>query len=181
MRIGKTKISFVVDGKPPRKSQWGKEDAELIIKLREAGLKARNDAGIGESHSGPVKLNLTIYAPNITNRNYIQTGNDDPKKFVGDLDNFVSGVCDYLHKGPIDGENNHTINSLFNDKPEIGPKVSLIIDDDSQIIEINAKKETGDKIYYHVEVIFIKWRSNYDVLLEWYMQVSFFTVFISKG
>ncbi len=43
--------------------------------LRETALKVRNDAGIEQPHTGHVKLNLTIYAPNITNLNYRQTGN----------------------------------------------------------------------------------------------------------
>jgi len=50
MRIRKKKISFDVYDKPPKKSQWGKEDAKLIIKLREAALKARNNAGIEKYH-----------------------------------------------------------------------------------------------------------------------------------
>ncbi len=155
MKIRKSKIRFDVDDKPPKKSQWGKDDAKLIIKLREAALKARNDAGIEKPHTGHVKLNLTIYAPNIANLNYRQTGNEDPEKFVGDLDSFVAGVCDYLHKGPIDGENNFKTHPLFYDKHEIRPDVPLIINDDSQIIEINAKKESDDTIHYRVEVIFL--------------------------
>ncbi len=155
MRLRKTKISFDVDDKPPRKSQWGKDDAKLIIELRAAALKARNDAGIDQPHTGHVKLNLTIYAPNIADLKYKQTSNEDPEKFVGDLDSFVAGVCDYLHKGPIDGENKFKIHPLFHDKPKIGPGTPLIIYDDSQIIEINAKKESDDKIHYHVEVIFL--------------------------
>lgn len=154
MRIRKTKISFDVDDKPPRKSQWGK-DAKLIIKLRESALKARNDEGIDKYFSGRVKLNLIIYSPNIANITYQQTGNDDPEKFVGDLDSFVAGVCDYLHKGPKKGENNFEPSPLFDDKPEIGPDAPLIIYDDSQIVEINAKKEEGDSTHYHVEVIFL--------------------------
>ncbi len=154
MRIRKTKISFDVDDKPPRKSQWGK-DAKLIIKLRESALKARNDEGINEYFTGRVKLNLIIYSPNVTDLNYKQSGNDDPEKFVGDLDSFVAGVCDYLQKGPKKGENKFEPSSLFDDKSEIGPDVPLIIYDDSQIVEINAKKESDDKIHYHVEVIFL--------------------------
>jgi len=155
MNLRKTKICFDVNDKPPRKSQWGKDDAKLIIKLREAALKARNDLNISKCFSGRVKLNLIIYSPNVTDLNYVQSGNDDPEKFVGDLDSFVAGVCDYLHKGPKTGENNFEPSPLFEDKPEIGPDVSLIICDDSQIVEINAKKEVRETTSYHVEVIFL--------------------------
>jgi len=151
------KINFNVNDKPPRKSQWGKDDAKLIIKLREAALKARNDEGINSYYAGHVKLNLIIFAPNITNLNYKPTGDNDPEKFVGDLDSFVAGICDYLHKGPIDGENDFKVHPLFHDKPEIAPDIPLIIFDDSQIIEINAKKEPepDGTTHYHVEVIFL--------------------------
>jgi len=147
-------IIFDVDDKPPKKSQWGHDNASLIIKLRESALKARNDIKMSECYTGPVKLNLIVYAPNVDDLNYTQTGDDDPKKFIGDLDSLVAGVCDYLHKGsPKPGENKFKPNSLFDDRPEIGPEVALIILDDSQIVEINAKKEKDETTHYHVEVI----------------------------
>jgi len=149
------KLEFDVDGKPPKKSNWGKDNADMITKLREAALNARENNNIHECYTGPVKLNLIIYAPNIVDMNYKQTGDDDPKKFIGDLDSLVAGVCDYLHKGPKPGENKFEPHQLFLDKPEIGPVVPLIIFDDSQIVEINAKKEEDNTIHYHVEVIFL--------------------------
>lgn len=148
-------IDFSVDGRPPRKSQWGKEDAPLVVELREAALNARKKSGGKECYNGPVKLNLTVYAPNIIDVNKKTYTNDDPNKFIGDLDSFVSGVCEYLHKGPKKGENDFEPHPLFDDKPEIDPDIPLIIYDDSQIVEINARKEQDDIIRYHVEVISI--------------------------
>jgi len=147
------KTSFNVTGKPPKKSQWGTDDADLVVKLREAALIARKNDGFPEGYEGNVKLNLIIYAPNIVDVDYQQTGDDDPKKFIGDLDSLVAGVCEYLHKGPKKGENNFEPSPLFDYKPEIGPEVPLIIDDDSQIVEIDAKKELDETTHYHVEVI----------------------------
>ncbi len=147
------KTSFNVTGKPPKKSQWGTDDADLVVKLREAALIARKNDGFPEGYEGNVKLNLIIYAPNIVDVDYQQTGDDDPKKFIGDLDSLVAGVCEYLHKGPKKGENNFEPSPLFDNKPEIGPEVPLIIDDDSQIVEIDAKKELDETTHYHVEVI----------------------------
>lgn len=157
MKIRKTKISFDVYDKPPKKSQWGKNNAKFVIKLREAALKARNDKGIKKYYTGHIKLNLIVYAPNITNFNYIQSGNDDPEKFIGDLDSLVAGICDYIQKGPIDGENKFKAHTLFDDKPEIAPDKPLLIYDDSQVIEINAKKEPepNGTTHYHVEVTFL--------------------------
>ena len=149
------KISFDVYEKPPKKSNWGTDDAKLVVKFRESALIARENAGIHECYDGPVKLNLIVYAPNIADKNYKQTGDDDPKKFIGDLDSLVAGVCEYLHKGPKKGENYFQPSPLFDDKPEIGPEVALIINDDSKIVEINAKKEPDDTTHYHVEVISI--------------------------
>ena len=147
------KISFDVYDKPPKKSNWGTDDARLVVKLRESALNARENSGVHECYNGFVKLNLIVYAPNIADMDYKQTGDDDPKKFIGDLDSLVAGVCEYLHKGPKKGENYFEPSSLFDDKPEIGPEVALIIGDDAQIVEINAKKEPDDTTHYHVEVI----------------------------
>ena len=55
------KINFDVIGKPPKKSNWGTDNAQLIIKLRESALNARKNAGIDECYTGSVKLNLIVY------------------------------------------------------------------------------------------------------------------------
>lgn len=143
-------IIFDVTGKPPKKSNWGKDHADLIIKLREEALKARKEAGISGCFRGDVKLNLIVFAPNITDREYKQTGDDDPKKFVGDLDSLIAGVCEYLQPAPTNPE--LKINPIFDERSEIGPTVPLIIVNDSQIVEINAKKKLDEISHYHVEV-----------------------------
>jgi len=150
--FSKKSITFTVTGKPPQKSQWGTKDAELVIKLREAALKARNNAGINQCITTPIKLSITIYAPNIDDINYSQDIVDDPKLYIGDLDSLVAGICDYLHKGPKK-ENKFIPSPLFDNKPEIGPDIPLIIDDDSKIISIMAEKKVSEKqIYYTVKI-----------------------------
>ena len=52
-------------------------------------------------------------------------------------------------------ENKFKPHPLFDDRPEIGPEVPLIIFDDAQIVEINAKKKEDDTTHYHVEVVFL--------------------------
>ena len=146
----KKRIVFDVEGKPPKKSNWGTDSADLVIKFREEALKARTKGGLSDYFHDSVKLNLIVYAPNIIDMNYKQTGDDDPKKFVGDLDSLVAGVCEYLQPAPTNPD--LKINPILQEKKEIGPDVALIIKDDSQIIEINAKKILDDRLHYHVEI-----------------------------
>ena len=98
-----------------------------------------------------MKLNLIIYAPNIVDMDYKQTGDDDPKKFIGDLDSLVARVCEYLQPAPTNPD--LEISSVFDGRDEIGPSVALIIKNDAQIVEISAKKELDETTHYHVEVI----------------------------
>ena len=145
----KNKIIFDVDGKPPKKSNWDTDDTHQVIKFREAALKARTDAGISDCLDGSIKLNLVVYALNTTDINYKQTGDDDPKKYVGDLDSLVAGICEYLQSAP----NNPELDFRhFDGKDEIGPTIPLIVKNDAQIVEINAKKMHGEKFCYHVEI-----------------------------
>ena len=85
---------------------------------------------------------------------YKPIGNDDPKKFIGDLDSFVLGVCEYLQRA-VPKDKTFTLSPLFNGKPEIGPEVPLIIKNDSQIVEINAKKMFDENLHYSVEIEYI--------------------------
>ena len=146
----KKRISFDVEGKPPKKSNWGKDDADLVIRFREEALKARTKAERPDCFHEFVKLNLIVYAPNTTDMKYKQTGNDDPKRYVGDLDSLVAGVCEYLQPAPNNPD--LKINPILKEKKEIGPDVALIVENDSQIVEINAKKMIDDRLHYHVEI-----------------------------
>ena len=143
------KIKFKVDGRPPRKSNWGDKDAELIIKLREAALAARKDAGVNEGYDKSIKIKLTIYATNILDVEYKQNGDDDPDKFIGDLDSLVAGVCEYLQPAPENPD--IKINPMLKKGDEISHDRALIIKNDSQIVKIDAKKEIG-KPHYNVEI-----------------------------
>ncbi len=143
------KIKFEVDGRPPRKSNWGDKDTELIIKLRKAALVARKDAGEDEGFDKPVKIKLTVYATNIIDMEYKQSGDDDPDRFVGDLDSLIAGVCEYLQPAPENPE--IKIDPMLKKGDGISHDRALIIKNDSQIVEINAKKEKGEH-HYKVEI-----------------------------
>ena len=147
------KITFKVDGKPPQKSQWGEDYvANLIIKLRKAAFEARTSAQ-EDIFDSPVKLKLQVYAPNIDDRYYRQLGDEDEKRYVGDLDSLVAGICDYLSPAPLQpGQNNFSPSPLFEQFPEIGPTRPIIIKDDSQIQSIVAEKILSEKPYYVVEI-----------------------------
>jgi len=151
--FGNSKIIFKVDGKPPQKSEWGGDNASSVIKLRKAALKARGDVGRDRCITSPVKLNLIVYAPNIDDRNYKQTGDDDEKRFIGDLDSLIAGVCDYLSRAPEEpGRNKFKPSILFDTELDVGPTIPLIIQDDSQIKVINAEKIISDELSYVVEI-----------------------------
>lgn len=151
--FGKNKIVFRVDGKPPQKSEWGGDNANLVIKLRKTALEARQKTGRSKCIVSPVKLTLVVYAPNIDDRNYKQKGDDDEKKFVGDLDSLIAGVCDYLSCAPEEpGRNNFKPSVLFDTEPDVGPTIPLIIQDDSQVKIIHAEKIVSDELSYVVKI-----------------------------
>lgn len=130
-------VQFQVEGRAPRKSQWGKEDAKLIFRLREEALKARNEAGYHNFFTCPVKITLRVYAPNVDDRYRKQTMDNDPSAYVGDPDSFVAGICEALQPAPTNPEIDIKI---FEGHDEIGPKTPLIIKDDAQVTTMTLKK-----------------------------------------
>ena len=81
-------VEFKVQGKPPKKdganSMWGKKsEAQNIVNLSKAAISARNELNI-TPFTGRVSIELTIYADNAV----IES--------MGDLDNFITGICDGL-------------------------------------------------------------------------------------
>ncbi len=143
----KVKISFEVKGRPPRKlrdrSLWSSdEEAPLVKKLREKALEARNKK-IDDCFHGKIKLNLSIY----TNKILDKSGIHD---YVGDLDSFVSGVCESLHPANIEALN--YLHSVFKNNVKIYPDKPILFDDDSQVIDINAKKSSSKESYYVISI-----------------------------
>lgn len=151
--FGKSKIVFKVDGKPPQKSEWGGKNAQLVIDLRKAALKARIKAGLSECIKTPVKLKLEVHAPNTDKMDYRQKGDNDEEKYHGDLDSLIAGVCDYLSRSKEEpGRNNFVPNPLFDNELEIYPDIPILIEDDSLIKIINAKKIFSEKPHYVVTI-----------------------------
>ena len=136
-------LSFKVEGKlPPKKSGWGNlTDAERLIALRREALGAVTSSPF----TGPVRLSLSIHvgdqAPVVT---------DAGEKGFGDLDNFVSGVCD----GLMAADPNAGIHELF-DRPEnadVDPTKKIAFRDDQQIMEIHARKRIAPGTHCRYEV-----------------------------
>jgi len=149
------RLSFTVHDKPPRKSQWGggQTNASLIIKLRKAALESRRRANLASCLTTKIRLRLTVFAPNIDDRDYRQTDDNDPKRYVGDLDSLIAGVCDYISRcTPSPGENSFEPSPLFNSEPDISPTIPILINDDSQIQSVAAQKITSESMSYTVEI-----------------------------
>jgi hypothetical protein len=79
------RIEFSVDGKPPKKSTgpslWSENSnqTESVVNLRQKAFEASQKEGLDTHFHGPVKLSLTVYAPNILERK-------DRHDYLGDLD-----------------------------------------------------------------------------------------------
>lgn len=151
--FGKNKIVFKVKDKPPQKSEWGGKNAQLVINLRKAALKARIDAGLSDCIKTPIKLKLEIHTLNPYKMDYRQKGDNDEEKYGGDLDSLIAGVCDYLSRSKEEpGRNNFVPSPLFDDTPEVYPNIKILIEDDSLIKIITAEKILSKKPYYVVTI-----------------------------
>ena len=137
-------ISFKVEGElPPKKSGWGNPtdtEPKRLLALRRRALKA-----VRSAFTGPVRLSLSVHvgdqASEVT---------DAGEKGFGDLDNFVSGVCD----GLMAADPNAGIHELF-DRPEnadVDPTKKIAFRDDQQVMEIHARKRItpGNHCWYEV-------------------------------
>lgn len=138
-------ITFHIDGLPPKKnganSMWGKRlEAERLVSLRKGALLAMNGR---PPLKRDIKLTISVCVGSKNDRS------------AGDLDTFITGVCDGLMKRAAGSKLCPT--GIW-DKPEnrdVHPDVPIAIDDDSQVISIQAVKIVGDTA-----------RQFYDVTLE---------------
>jgi len=132
-------IIFSVEGVPPRKESWSLWSEEggqrpLVRKLRRA---ARIAMGDDAPLAGPVALRLELHVP------------AGKLMAVGDLDNFVSGICDGLQRAAGNWK------AATFPEPEwsgIQPGVPCGMEDDAGVVMIEARKlpDGGDKTWYTV-------------------------------
>ena len=126
------RIRFQVEGGlPPRKqrnrSVWEKEQASRTRALRKEAHKKLGSEGC---FTGRVQLKLEVHVQG--------EGNRDSR--LGDLDNFVSGICDALGKwDPKWGAVDPDVWPEAQDCP-VHPERPIAFDDDSQVMKIDAEK-----------------------------------------
>lgn len=139
--MAKRKYQFTVKGLPPKKdgaqSMWGKLlEAKRLIELRQATLNALQENSPLRTN---IKLALKIHIGPINDRS------------IGDLDTFITGVCDGLmaanpraNLGPI---------WESREAADIYPDRAIGIIDDSQVVSIQAEKIIYDTDQPWYEVI----------------------------
>lgn len=118
------KVAFTVRGLPPKKdgakSMWGKAgEAPRIRALRLEAAKA---------FAGRPPLRNSI---KLTLRAYVGSENT---RSTGDLDNFLTGICDGLQSA------DPKAHIAMDFEQHIRPTLGIGIDDDAQVIEIQATK-----------------------------------------
>jgi hypothetical protein len=137
-------IKFHVEGLPPKKnganSMWGSPlESERLVKLRKAALTAMKGRPPLKSD---IRLTVTVC---------VGAKND---RSVGDLDTFVTGVCDGLMRcAPRSKRYLEVWGKIENH--DIRPDIPIAIDDDSQVIDIQA-----------IKTINTTERQHYDITLE---------------
>jgi hypothetical protein len=141
-------IKFQVKGRPPRKSGaqscWSVNSKEwaLIYKLRECVFEAKKLAGFDDYFRSNTKITITIHAPSLTKK--------DEHTHIGDLDTFVAGIFEAIQPAP----QNETlvIDEKLKNHLDFGSKIPLLVEDDSYITEVNAKKIKNDDTFYEIEI-----------------------------
>ena len=125
-------IRFRVENElPPKKdgatSMWGKPtEARRLIALRTAALAALGDQ---QPFSQEIRLALRVH---------VGLRND---RSSGDLDNFVTGVCD----GLMAADSRSTVHPSFEESENstVHPAKAIAIVDDSEVTKIDAEKLSG--------------------------------------
>ena len=133
--------SFPVPGLPPKKgsatSMWSVDlEARRVRELRLAATKAIGD-------DPPLRRSITL-------RMWVYV--HENTKQVGDLDTFVAGVCDALMVAPTGAPLAPVLNDLGEGRAS--PTMMLAIEDDSQVVRIEAEKivDPGREQRYEVEL-----------------------------
>jgi hypothetical protein len=129
-------IEFTVEGLPPKKdganSMWAKStEIPRLSQLREKAHEAMQGR---ELLKGQLKLIITIYTESNT----------------GDLDNFVTGICDGLMAANGKAKIDETIWARTG---TLHPKFALVYVDDKEICEITcSRKPPENSRFYRVRI-----------------------------
>jgi hypothetical protein len=139
------RIEFIVHDIPPKKhgekSMWDHPtEVPRLILLRKQAFQAMKEMGLRDCLRSLITLELTLYVP----RSNLES--------IGDLDNFITGVCDGLQAAHSNIKKFHEAFSRYAD---IHPTRTLLIENDSRIVSIQAKKEINpedDGVFYKIAV-----------------------------
>lgn len=115
---------------------WSKDsETQNIVNLRKAAMKARDELGVGP-FTGRLNLELTVYAA------------DSVIESMGDLDNFVTGICDGLQAASSQAKPHETI------LKECLPDQPILFYDDAKVFNILARKVSIEHTdtYYEIKV-----------------------------
>ena len=131
--MGETiRVEFTVQGHmPPKKdgakSMWDKPvEATRLAAMRRSALTAMRDVN-------PLSRNISLHLE-------VHLGRDNSRS-VGDLDNFITGVCD----GLMAAHRRAALDELWAapELKDIHPRRPISIEDDSEVMEISARKIAG--------------------------------------
>ena len=142
------RIEFTVKGHPPKKhgekSMWARGDeAPFVVLLREKALEAKLNASLDTCFHSFVALEITVFAPR------------SRLKSVGDLDSFITGICDGLQAA--DSKVLPYLHRVFKEpsRERIDPRDALLIENDANVVSITARKVALDEdqeMYYKVAI-----------------------------
>ena len=129
---------------------WGKEpgtQAKRLIELRTSALEAlllKPDFIDGEPYfekTEAIRLGLSIQVASWRKGKSGEKGS-------GDLDNFITGVCD----GLMNAHPRAKIHRLFCESSNVDPAKAIAFDDDSEVTQICARRRFGPVDEYVVVV-----------------------------
>ena len=134
------RIKFTVTGKPPKKtigSMWSENSnqIDLVKNLRQSAFEAIQNIGLKKPFHGPVKLTLTVYAPNVLVRK-------DRHDYLGDVDSLIGGVFEALQPAPTNPD--LKVHPELKNAKDTGSDVALIVSDDAQVTTALGKKIKRD-------------------------------------
>lgn len=140
-----TPIEFTVEGIPPKKhgekSMWDRNDeAPRVALMRDRALSARVDAGLNGPITRFARLELDIFVP------------QSKLESLGDLDNFITGICDGLQAAHFGVKHVHPVFENLSSE-ELHPYRAILLANDSRIVDIHARKipvSEGEPIRYRV-------------------------------
>ncbi len=144
----KIRVEFTVMGTPPKKhgekSMWARGDeAPRVASLRRKAFDARSQARLDGPFQSLVTLELEVFVPK------------SELESIGDLDNFITGVCDSLQAA--DPKVLPYLHKVFQEEvaKEATPEHPLLIQNDAKVVSITARKvvlEENQKVYYKVAI-----------------------------